>query len=368
MIPISKPIIGDEEVKAVVDVLRSGMLVQGKKTQELERRFAEFCGVKHAVALNSGTAAIHAALYALGIKDGDEVITTPFTFVASANPVLMLGAKVVFADILPDTFNMDPTCLERAITKRTKAIIPIDLFGLSADYGKIKKIADKHNLFIVEDACQAHGAKFFVRAAGSLGDLACFSFYATKNMMCGEGGMVTTDNPEYAEMCKRFRHHGQSEQTRYEYYDIGYNYRIMDLTAALALAQLERLPGFISARQRNAELYREGLVDIPGLILPKCPEGYEHVYNQYTILCDNQKVMRDELATRLKEQGVGTSIYYPKPLHLHRHFAKLGYKDGDFPVSEEYAKRVLSLPVGPHVNESDMRTIISTVKKICGAR
>jgi perosamine synthetase len=187
-------------------------------------------------------------------------------------------------------------------------------------------------------------------------------------MMCGEGGMVTTDNPEYAEMCKRFRHHGQSEQTRYEYYDIGYNYRIMDLTAALALAQLERLPGFISARQRNAELYREGLVDIPGLILPKCPEGYEHVYNQYTILCDNQKVMRDELATRLKEQGVGTSIYYPKPLHLHRHFAKLGYKDGDFPVSEEYAKRVLSLPVGPHVNESDMRTIISTVKKICGAR
>lgn len=368
MIPISKPIIGDEEVKAVVDVLRSGMLVQGKKTQELERRFAEYCGVKHAVALNSGTAAIHAALYALGIKDGDEVITAPFTFVASANPVLMLGAKVVFADILPDTFNIDPAGIERAITKRTKAIIPIDLFGQPADYAGIQKIANEHNLFVVEDACQAHGAKFLGKMAGALGDIACFSFYATKNMMCGEGGMVTTDNPEYAELCKRFRHHGQSEQTRYEYYDIGYNYRIMDLTAALALAQLDRLPGFILARQRNAELYREGLADIPSLTLPTCPKGCEHVYNQYTILCDNQQVMRDELAAGLKEQGIGTSIYYPKPLHLHRHFEKLGYRVGDFPVSEEFATRVLSLPVGPHVNESDMRTIISTVKKICGAR
>jgi perosamine synthetase len=366
MIPISKPLIGDEEIKAVVDVLRSGMLVQGKKTQDLERQFAEFCGVKHAVALNSGTAAIHAALYALGIKEGDEVITAPFTFVASANPILMLGGKVVFADILPDTFNIDPAGIERAITKRTKAIVPIDLFGLSADYAKIRNIADEHNLLVVEDACQAHGAKFLGRMAGALGDIACFSFYATKNMMCGEGGMVTTDNPDYAELCRRFRHHGQSEQTRYEYYDIGYNYRIMDLTAALALAQLDRLPGFIAARQRNAGLYNETLAGMPGISLPKAPEGYEHVYNQYTILCDNHKVMRDELAAGLREQGIGTSIYYPKPLHLHRHFAKLGYKEGDFPVSEEYAKRVLSLPVGPHVNESDMEAILSAIKKLCG--
>lgn len=367
MIPISKPIIGEEEVRAVVDVLRSGMLVQGKKTQELERRFAEFCGVKHAVALNSGTAAIHAALYALGIKEGDEVITAPFTFVASANPVLMQGGRIVFADILPDTFAIDPACIERAITKKTKAIIPIDLFGLAADYSSIQKIADQHGLFVVEDACQAHGAKFLGRTAGSLGDLACFSFYATKNMMCGEGGMVTTDDPEYAEQCRRFRHHGQSEQTRYEYYDIGYNYRIMDLTAALALAQLDRLPGFIAMRQRNAELYGQGLADVPGLTLPKTPAGYDHVYNQYTILCDNKTIMRDTLAAGLKEQGIGTSIYYPKPLHMHRHFSKLGYKAGDFPVSEEFATRVLSLPVGPHVSESDVRTIFSTIKTICGA-
>jgi dTDP-4-amino-4,6-dideoxygalactose transaminase len=279
----------------------------------------------------------------------------------------MQGAKVVFADILPDTFNIDPACLEKAVTKRTKAIIPIDLFGLPADYDRIKKIADDHDLFIVEDACQAHGAKSFGRTAGSLGDIACFSFYATKNMMCGEGGMITTDNPEYAELCRRFRHHGQSEQTRYEYYDIGYNYRIMDLTAALALAQLDRLPGFIAARQRNAGLYSQGLAGVPGITLPKTPKGYDHVYNQYTILCDNKKVMRDKLAADLKEQGIGTSVYYPKPLHMHRHFAKLGYKAGDFPVSEDYATRVLSLPVGPHVNDTDMRTIISTVKKICGA-
>lgn len=362
MIPISKPIIGEQEKKAVLEVLDSGMLVQGKKTQELESRFAEFCGVKYAVALNSGTAAIHAALYALGIKEGDEVITAPFTFVATANPVLMLGAKVVFADILPDTFNIDPAGIERAITKRTKAIIPIDLFGLSADYDRIKKIADEHKLLIIEDACQAHGARFFGKMAGSLGHIGCFSFYATKNMMCGEGGMVTTDNPEYAELCKRFRHHGQSEQTRYEYYDIGYNYRIMDLTAALALAQLDRLPGFIAARQRNANLYNEGLAGVPGITLPKAPKGYDHAYNQYTILCDNKKVMRDKLAVDLKEKEIGTSIYYPKPLHLHRHFAKLGYKAGDFPVSEEYSTRVLSLPVGPHVNESDIRTIIATIR------
>lgn len=367
MIPISKPIIGDEEVKAVVDVLRSGMLVQGKKAQELERRFAEFCGVKHAVALNSGTAAIHAALYALGIKEGDEVITVPFTFVASANPVLMQGAKVVFADILPETFAIDPARIEQAITKRTKAIIPIDLFGLAADYARIQRIADEHDLFVVEDACQAHGAKFLGRMAGSLGDIGCFSFYATKNMMCGEGGMVTTDDPKYAELCRRFRHHGQSEQTRYEYYDIGYNYRIMDLTAALALAQLDRLPGFIAVRQRNAELYGEGLAGVPGLTLPKAPKGYDHVYNQYTVLCDNKTIMRDKLAADLKEQGIGTSIYYPKPLHLHRHFEKLGYKAGDFPVSEDLAARVLSLPVGPHVSESDIAAIISAIIRICGA-
>jgi len=365
MIPISKPMIGEEETRAVVDVLRSGMLVQGKKTQELESRFAEFCGVKHAVALNSGTAAIHAALYALGIKEGDEVITAPFTFVASANPILMMGAKVIFADIMPDSFNIDPACIERVITERTKAVIPIDLFGLSADYARIKKIADEHNLLIIEDACQAHGAKFFGKTAGSLGDIACFSFYATKNMMCGEGGMITTDNPEYAELCKRFRHHGQSEQTRYEYYDIGYNYRIMDLTAALALAQLDRLPSFIAARQRNANLYNEGLAGIPGITLPKAPKGYDHVYNQYTIMCDNKKVMRDKLAVDLKEKGIGTSIYYPKPLHLHRHFANLGCKPGDFPISEEFASRVVSLPVGPHVDESDLRSIISTIKAIC---
>jgi dTDP-4-amino-4,6-dideoxygalactose transaminase len=364
MIPISKPIIGEEEKKAVADVLDSGMLVQGKRTLELERRFAELCGVQHAVALNSGTAAIHAALYALGIKEGDEVITAPFTFVASANPVLMMGAKVIFADVMPDTFTIDPACLETAITERTKAVIPIDLFGLSADYARIQKIANEHKLLIIEDACQAHGAKFFGKMAGSLGQIGCFSFYATKNMMCGEGGMVTTDDPEYAEMCKRFRHHGQSEMTRYEYLDIGYNYRMMDLTAAIALAQLDRLPRFLKSRRRNAELYNDGLAEVPGITIPKEPEGYEHVYNQYTILCDNKTIMRDKLASDLKEREVGTAIYYPKPLHLHHHFAKLGYKQGDFPVSEMFASRVLSLPVGPHVSESDIQSIISTIKEL----
>jgi len=366
MIPISKPIINEQETRAVLDVLNSGMLVQGKKALELEHRFAEFCGVEHAVALNSGTAAIHAALYAVGIKEGDEVITAPFTFVASANPILMMGAKVVFADISPDTFTIDPHSIIKALTGKTKAIIPIDLFGLPCDYEAIQKIAGEHGLFIIEDACQAHGSKYFGKMAGALGDIACFSFYATKNMMCGEGGMITTDNPEYAERCRRFRHHGQSEMTRYEYMDIGYNYRIMDLTAALAISQLEKLPGFVEARKKNAALYDKGLQDVPGIALPRVPENYDHAYNQYTILCDNEKVIRDKLAADLKERGIGTAIYYPKPLHMHHHFAKLGYQKGDFPVSEMFARRVLSLPVGPHVQESDIRFIISTIRSLSG--
>lgn len=366
MIPIAKPIIGKEEKKNVMEVLDSGMLAQGPRVKELEEKFAKLCGVKHAVAVSNGTAAIHAALYAIGIKPGDEVITAPFTFVATANPILMLGGKVVFADVKEDTFNIDPEKVKEKITDKTKAIIAVDLYGQPADYKKLNEIAKKHNLKIVEDACQAVNAELDGKKTGSLGDIAAFSFYATKNMISGEGGMVTTDDDEYAELVKRFRHHGQSEKTRYEYYDLGYNYRMMDLQAAIAIAQLDKIEEFSNKRFRNAELLTEGLNDIDGVIVPFVKDNVKHVFHQYTVKVDG-KISRDELAEKLKSKGIGHGIFYPKPLHLHPHFKRMGYKEGDFPVSERLSEQVLSLPVHPSVSENDIKKIIETVSSILGS-
>ena len=241
MICISKPIIEKEEIDNVMKVMNSGMLAQGVQVGKLEKQFATYCGAKHAIAVNSGTAALHTALYASGIRAGYEVITTPFTFVATANAIIMCWAKPVFVDVEKDTFNIDPFKIIAAITKRTKAIIPINLFGQCANYNVIKQLADIHNLKIIEDACQSHGAKYCGKFSGNLVDAGCFSFYATKNMMCGEGGIITTNNSDFAELCKRFRHHGQSVNTQYEYYDLGYNYRMTDLQASIALVQLKKL-------------------------------------------------------------------------------------------------------------------------------
>lgn len=363
MITISKPIIGEEEKKAVMDVLNSGMIAQGPRVKELEEKFAQFCGTKYAIAVNSGTAALHCALYALGIKEGDEVITTPFTFVATANPILMQKAKIVFADINKEDFNIDPEEIEKKITSKTKAIIVVDLYGNPFNVNAIKKIAEKYNLKIIEDACQAHGAQYKELRAGNFGDIGCFSFYATKNMMCGEGGMITTNDENYAELCKRFRHHGQSEQTRYEYYDIGYNYRMMDLQAAIALEQLKKIDNFTYKRIANAELFNSELSGIKGVIIPKTDPDKKHVFHQYTVICDNQTIQRDELAQYLKENGVGVGIYYPKPLHLHPHFLKMGYKKGDFPISEEISSKVLSLPIHPEVHEEEIKKITNLIKE-----
>lgn len=363
MIPLSKPIIGPEEKKEVNEVLESGILAQGSKVKELEEEFAKFCKTKYAIAVNSGTAAIHSALYAIGIKKGDEVITTPFTFVATANPIIMQGAKIIFADIKEDTFNIDPDDVQRKITEKTKAIITVDLYGQPADYESLKKIAKKHDLRIIEDACQAHGAELMGEKTGSLGDIGCFSLYATKNIMSGEGGLITTNNEEYAELCRRFRHHGQSERTRYEYCDLGYNYRMMDLQAAIALAQLKKINNFTQKRIENAQKLIEGLKDIKGLTLPQISPGVKHVFHQFTVRCDNKKIKREKLIAFLKEKGIGSGIYYPKPLHLHPHFKKFGYQEGDFPVSEKASKEVLSLPVHPLLSEKEIEEIIKTIKE-----
>lgn len=364
MIPISKPIIGKEEIEAVVSVMKSGIIAQGPKTAQFEEEFARYCGTKYAVAFNSGTAAIHAGLYALGIIEGDEVITSPFTFVASANPILMQGAKVVFADISEDDFNLDPSEVMKKLTSNSKAILPIDLYGQIYNYESIKGLAEKHNLRILEDACQAVGAAYGDVKAGNFGDIGAFSLYATKNIMCGEGGVATMNDEELMEKCKRFRHHGQSEKTRYEYWDLGYNYRMADLNAAIALVQLMKVDQLNEKRRSNASILSAGLSDVRGLILPKVMSGRTHVFHQYTIrITEEFGSSRENLAEFLKEQGIGSNIYYPKPLHLHPHFSKLGYKEGDFPVAEKLSKEVLSLPVHPSVTEEEIRLIVTKIQE-----
>lgn len=362
MINIAQPIIEAEEIKAVNDVLQSGILAQGPKVAELERLFADYCGTKFAVAVNSGTAALHSALYAAGVRAGDEVITTPFSFIATINPILMQGATPVLVDIDPATFNINPELIEKAITDKTKAIIPVHLYGQPCDFAEIKSIADKKGIKVIEDACQAVGAEYANQQTGGLGDLGCFSLYATKNIMCGEGGVVTTNDEAFAVALKQFRQHGMTGP--YEYAELGYNYRMTDLQAAIAVEQLKKATTFNTARQRTAEILRAGLEGVNKVELPKIASNRTHVYHQFTIrLVGTNKEQRDAFQAHLKESGVGSGVYYPKALHEYKHIAALGYKMGDFPEAEKAASEVISLPVHPGVSELDAQTIISSVRQ-----
>ncbi len=360
MIPIAKPLIGDEEIGAVVEVLSSGVLAQGPRVAAFEEAFAEFCGVKFAVATSSGTTALHVALLAHGIGHGDEVITTPFTFIASANSILYTGAKPVFVDIDPITYNIDTNAIESAITPKTKAIMPVHLFGLMADMESISNIAKKHGLVIIEDACQSHGAALNGRKAGSFGT-AAFSFYPTKNITSAEGGMITTDNKEIAEKCKVIRQHGM--RRRYYHDELGYNFRMTDVHAAIGLEQLKKLPNFNKSRQENAEYLSKKL---QGVVPPQIPKGYEHVFHQYTIRVHNGK--RDALLDYLTEKGVGTGVYYPIPVHKQTFFTKeLGYCLS-LSEAEKAADEVLSLPVHPALTKADLDYIVSVVNEFSERR
>ncbi len=361
MINIASPDIGPEETAAVNAVLKSGMLAQGPKVAELEAAFATYCSTKFALALNSGTAALHAALFAIGVGPGDEVITTPFTFIATINTILMQNAKPVLVDIETDSFNIDPALIKPAITAKTKALLPIDLYGQPYDYDEVKTLADEHGLKIVEDACQAVGATYKTKKAGQLGDIGCFSLYATKNIMSGEGGLITTDNEAYAMAIKQFRQHGMSAS--YEYEHLGYNYRMSDLHAAIAVEQLKKADRYATQRNQNAALYNQGLRAIPGLLLPSLKPDRTHVYHQYTVrVTTDFPLTRDQLMQSLREKGIGAGIYYPKPLHLYPHTRQLGYKVGDFPNAERAAAEVLSLPVHPKVSSDDIVLVIAAVK------
>ncbi len=362
---VAKVKISQKEKEAILKVLDSGMIAQGPKVVEFEEKFAAFCGVRNGVAVSSGTAALHCALYAINLKPGDEVITVPFTFVATANCILMSGGKIVFTDIDEETFNISPEQIKNKITKKTKAIIAVDLYGQTYDYDAVKKIAKENGLFLIEDASQAVGAEDKGRKAGTLGDIGCFSFYATKNLMTGEGGMVVTNKKEYADRVRMFRHHGQTEDKRYEYLDLGYNYRMTDFVAALGIEQLKKIKKLNILRRKNAQYFMQNLKGIKGLILPKVKKGKRHVFHQFTIrVTPDFKMTRDEFASYLKEKGIFCGIYYPKPLHLHAHFQRLGYKKGDFPVSERMSDEVLSLPVHPYLTQSELKYIVKVIKSI----
>jgi perosamine synthetase len=355
-IPISVPNITDAEKAAVMEVLDSGFLAQGPRTALFEERFAQFCGVKHAIAVSNGTCALQVALLANDVGPGDEVITTPFTFMATANAILFTGATPVFVDIDPETFNINPDLIEAAITPKTKAILPVHLYGQVSDMDPIQAIAARHGLKLIEDACQSIGASYKGAKAGSFGT-GTFSFYATKNLMTGEGGMITTNDDEVAEKCRMIRSHGMKQ--RYYHEMIGYNFRMMDLQAAIGLVQLERLEGFTAARRFNAE-YLNGHIET--VITPKVQEGCEHVWHQYTVKINGSR-KRDDAIKQLNNAGIDVGIYYPIPVHKQKSIQNV-IGDVAMPESEKMALQVMSLPVHPLLSHEDLFMIAEEVNKL----
>lgn len=357
MIPISKPFIGQEETEGVAGVLESGQLAQGKQVKEFEEQFAVYCGVKHAIATSSGTSALWLALLAHNIGPGDEVITSPFTFIASANAILYVGAKPVFVDIEAETFNLDPNKIESRITSHSKAILPIHLYGHPCDMDRIMEMARQYNLTVIEDACQAHGAAINGQKVGSFGT-GCFSFYATKNMTTGEGGMITTNDDEVADRARLLRAHGMRK--RYFHETLGYNFRMTDLQAAIGLAQLTKLDQFNKQRQANACFLIKELSDLEDLVLPRIRAGYEHVFHQFTIR--NLK-NRDAFRYKLLARGVGSEIYYPVGVHKQESFQEIVSED-NLVLTEEASNQVVSLPVHPALSENDLDKIIEVTRSV----
>ena len=353
MINISQPHIGEEEKAAVLKVLESGQLAQGPRVKEFEEQFAAWSGTKFAVATSSGTTALHVALLAHGIGEGDEVITTPFSFIASANSVLYTGARPVFVDIEPDYYMINPAAIEKAITSKTKAILPVHLFGQTADMDPIADLAKKYNLAIIEDACQSHGAKYQNKNVGAWGT-ACYSFYPTKNMTTIEGGMITTNDPEIAERARLIRNHGSPK--RYLHTSLGYNFRMTDLQAAIGLVQLKQVDEWNHRRQANAGYLTAKLGGLPGIQPPRVREGSEHVFHQYTLRAAN----RDTILEQLTAKGIGSGVYYPIPIHKQPLYEQMGYHDR-LPISEAASLEVLSLPVHPGLIQTDLDEIVAAL-------
>ncbi|HEU0235680.1 MAG TPA: DegT/DnrJ/EryC1/StrS family aminotransferase [Candidatus Limnocylindrales bacterium] len=354
MIPIARPDIDQQEIDAVSDVLRSGMLAQGKRVAALEERWAAATGARHAVAMSNGTVALMSVFAGLGLGPGDEVITVSHTFAATANAILYTGATPVFVDIEPDTYLIDAKRIEAAITPRTRAIVPVHLFGLVADMDMIMAIADRHGLAVVEDACQAHGATYRGRVAGGFGH-GTFSLYATKNMTTAEGGFVTTNDDRLADWLRLYRNQGM--RARYQFEMLGYNFRLTDLAAAIGLVQLDKLPRNTARRQAIAARYDAAFEDLP-VGRPVTPDGRVHVYHQYTL---DVGEARDAIVAGLRERGVGADIYYPIPVHRQAYIQELGLH-ADLPVTDRAAARTLALPMFPGLTDDEQGQVVAAVR------
>jgi dTDP-4-amino-4,6-dideoxygalactose transaminase len=371
-IPYCQALIEEDEIKEVIDTLRYGWMTMGPKTIKLEKLLAKYLGVKHVVVVSSCTAALHLSLIALGIKKGDEVITTPFTFVSTANVIIQTGAKPVFVDIKRDTYDIDPKKIEKAINKRTKAIIPVDYAGQPCDLEAILDIAKKYNLFVIEDAAHTMGAEYKNKKIGNFSTTTCFSFYATKNMTTCEGGAIATNNSRIAEKVKILRLHGMDRDAwrrysekgswYYEIRDCGWKYNLIDMQAAIGIHQLKKIDKLNNVRRKYAEIYNKEFKKIKEIIIPPVKPNVKHVYYLYPILLKTYD--REKFIKKMKEKGIGCSVHFI-PLHLHPFYKrKFGFRKGDFPNSEWVYEREVSLPLYPKMKEGDVRYVIKSVKEI----
>ncbi len=362
MIPVTDVSLGGNELAYVTDCIKTGWVSSlGKYVREFEERFSQYCGAKYGIATSNGTTALHLGLAVLGIGPGDEVIVPTLTFIATANAVTYTGARPVFVDSEPQTWNMDPARIEEKITGCTKAIIPVHLYGHPADMDPILEIAKRHHLYVIEDAAEAHGALYKGRRAGSLGDMSCFSFYGNKIITTGEGGMVLTDNAEWAERARSLRDHGMSKEKRYWHPEIGFNYRLTNLQAALGVAQLERIEEIIAAKRRNAALYNGLLRSVPGISLPPEASWARNVYWMYSILAeDSYGLARDELMKELKARDIDSRPFF-YPIHTMPPY-QAGAEGQEFPVATELSRKGLNLPSSATLTPQQITQICQVLK------
>ena len=377
MIPYGRQSIDEDDIKAVVEVLRSDWLTTGPKVAEFEDALADFVGAKYAVAVNSGTAALHAAMYAIGIGPGDEVIVPPMTFAATANCVVFQGGTPVFADVDPGTLLLDPAKVEEKITEKTRAIIGVDYAGQPCDWDRLQEIADKHGLRLVADGCHALGAEYKGLKAGSLADLSIFSFHPVKHITTGEGGVITTDDADYADRMRIFRNHGittdhhQREKQGswfYEMTDLGYNYRMTDFQCALGISQLQKLPKFLERRRTIAKYYDEAFASIPEITPLSVNVNVLHAYHLYVVKIDFKSlgIDRTALFANLREKGIGVNVHYI-PVHLHPFYRdKFNTRPGLCPNAEAAYDQIISLPMFPGMMDADVEKVIAILTEMAG--
>ena len=377
LLPYGRHTIGEDDIQVVVDVLRSDWLTTGPKIEEFEKAFAAYVGAKHAVSFSSGTAALHGAAFAAGLKAGDEAVTTPLTFAATANCILYQGARPVFVDVSPDTLNLDPEKAAAGITPKTRAIFPVDYAGHPADLDPILELATKHGLVVVEDACHALGATYRGRRAGSIAHMTVFSFHPVKHLATGEGGMVTTDDSSLAASLRRFRSHGIASDARqrqasgqwyYEMVDLGFNYRLTDIASALGLSQLKKLDPNLARRREIATRYQEAFGKFPELTIPAVRENANPAWHLYPIRLNLEKLAtnRTQIFRALRAENIGVNVHYI-PVHLHPYYRKeFGYQGAEYPIAENAYERLISLPMFHGMSDQDFEDVIVAVEKLLG--